>query len=442
MSVLRDRFGGRCDDRVRRAPRPGGITPADPSSAIRLKRAGWLPIPRVMPSIRRTVTTALLTGAAALAAATTATTATAADTTPADTGSVVVEWDKVARGARPYARALRRSRSVERVAAAVNDRYALPRDIPIIFSSEIEEGPAYFPDVRIDGRKESFIHFPGSFLELEVAVLRRELRGVRVLRPVRAMIYANEFVIAHELGHALVDQLDIPITGKEEDAVDGFAAYLLANTSGFGPRSALSAAVLFAGFSGDDAPTDAAYADEHSLSQQRVYQFLCWIYGSDRRAFRGIVGKDGLPRARAVRCADEWRQLNRSWTRLMEPYLRNGALPTEPVDGTATPPPSQAVPSPVIDTVWGISYDTATRQLSANSRTTQLRDLDGAVLALLLRNVGTRVTRERFVAAIPALSGNGGLASSISILRRTLQAIGWAGTLYGNGDGAKLVEPS
>lgn len=293
-----------------------------------------------MRSIRRTVTTALLAGAATLAAASAAP-AQSTDPSPAvaDPGRVVVEWDRVERSARRYARALRRSRSVERVAAAVNDRYVLPRDIPILFSSQLEQGPAYFPNVRIDGRKESFIHFPGSFLVTEVAVLRNELRGVRVLRPVRAMIYANEFVIAHELGHALVDQLDIPITGKEEDAVDGFAAYLLANTAGFGPRSALSAAVLFAGFSSDDAPGDAQFADEHSLSQQRVYQFLCWIYGSDRRAFRGLVGRDGLPRARAVRCGAEWRQLNRSWTRLMEPHLKPGAAPTEPVEGGTTSPP-------------------------------------------------------------------------------------------------------
>lgn len=385
-----------------------------------------------MPSIRRTITAALLTGAATLAVASSA---PAADAPVAASGRVEVEWDKVTKGARPYARALRRSGAIERVAAAVNDRYALPNDIPIVFSSQIEQGPAYFPDVRIDGRRMSFIHFPGSFLELEVAIMRRELRGVKVLRPIPAMIYANEFVVAHELGHALTDQLDLPVTGKEEDAVDGFAAYLLANTRGFGPRSALSAAVLFDGLS--HTPSDDDYADEHSLSQQRVYQFLCWIYGSDRRAFRSIVGPDGLPRARAVRCASEWKQLNNSWSRLMEPYLKSDEPGTPPADGGTTPP-SQAVP-PVQLSVPGLLYEPATRMLSANSKSAQVRGIEGEIVELLMRNPGKQITRAEFRTAIPALTGNGALGTAVKTLRRYLDLLGWSGKLYGSDEGAKLV---
>jgi hypothetical protein len=428
LSARAQEAGRRARDAAHRA-RPGlrdGRTPA-------LKPRRGLPIPLgIMPSIRRTLTAALLTGAATLAAASTA---PAADAPVVASGRIEVEWDKVVKGARPYARALRRSGAIERVAAAVNDRYALPDDIPIVFSSQIEQGPAYFPDVRIDGRRMSFIHFPGSFLQLEVAIMRRELRGVKVLRPIPAMIYANEFVVAHELGHALVHQLDLPVTGKEEDAVDGFAAYLLANTRGFGPRSALAAAVLFDGLS--HTPSDEDYADEHSLSQQRVYQFLCWIYGSDRRAFRSIVGKDGLPRARAVRCAAEWKQLNNSWTRLMEPYLKT-RQPNAGGGDTMTTPPSQAVP-PAQLSVPGLLYEPATRMLSANGRGTQVRELDGAVLALLMRNPGRQLTRAQFLAEIPALTGNGALGTAVRTLRRYFQLLGWSGRLYGSDDGAKLV---
>ena len=32
------------------------------------------------------------------------------------------------------------------------------------------------------------------------------------------------FTIYHELGHGLVDLLGLPVIGREEDAVDGFAA--------------------------------------------------------------------------------------------------------------------------------------------------------------------------------------------------------------------------
>ncbi|HST42834.1 MAG TPA: DUF4344 domain-containing metallopeptidase [Conexibacter sp.] len=376
-----------------------------------------------MRSSLRTFTAALLTSGALLAAAPAApaaeTAPTAAEAVP---GRVVVEWERVSRDARRYARALRRSGAVERVAAAVNDRYLLPNEIPIVFSSELEIGPAYLPDVRIGGRRVSFIHFPGSFLVTEVDTLRPLLRGIGFLRPVRAMTYANEFVIAHELGHALVDQLDIPITGKEEDAVDGFAAYLLANTRGFGPRSALSAAILFAGFSGDDAPTDDAYADEHSLSQQRVYQFLCWIYGSDPRAFRSIVGRDGLPRARAVRCPSEWRQVNRSWSRLLVPHLKPGADPGD-VPAFERPPAQGFFDDTSIS---GLSY------LRGHRVVTVTRTGIRAALTSDEASIWETISN-RYPAPTPlnhvARGGGSNPLRALDALKDTLREIGWRGSI-------------
>jgi hypothetical protein len=206
----------------------------------------------------------------------------------------------------------------------VNRTIALPRDIPILISDRSDIGPAYLPDVRVaKGRTISVILFPGWFLSLELRSLRGELRGVRGLSARRALAYANQFIVAHEIGHALVDQLDLPITGREEDAVDGFAAYLHAEDPRFGPMAPVSAAVLFDAIKTDDGKLgDSDFADEHSLPQQRVYQFLCWVYGSDTRRFRGIVGPDMLPRDRAARCRGEYRQLRSSWTRLLAAHLK------------------------------------------------------------------------------------------------------------------------
>ena len=40
-----------------------------------------------------------------------------------------------------------------------------------------------------------------------------------------------DYVLFHEVGHALVDIYDLPITGMEEDAVDQFSAYVNAEYS-------------------------------------------------------------------------------------------------------------------------------------------------------------------------------------------------------------------
>jgi hypothetical protein len=266
--------------------------------------------------------TSLLAAAAALALALPAVAgAQSADPAPAPAGAFKVQWDHMKKANRPVARKLRATGAVERVVAAVNALVAVPRDIPIVFTDEVEIGPAYLPDQN--GQKLNLIVFPGWFLRLEQDALRKQLRGVTGLTTSQAVAYANQFVIAHEMGHALVNQLKLPITGKEEDAVDGFAAYLLTTDKRFGPMAPVSAAALFDAIKTDDGKLGRSnFADEHSLPQQRVYQFLCWVYGSDRRAFRSIVGPDGLPRARARRCAGEYKQLRSSWDQLLAPHRK------------------------------------------------------------------------------------------------------------------------
>ncbi|MDO8211141.1 DUF4344 domain-containing metallopeptidase [Conexibacter sp. CPCC 206217] len=236
-----------------------------------------------------------------------------------------LEWGEFTPEHRDIAQTLQRSGAMDSLVRLVNRRYTTPRSIPIYFSDELDVGPAFLPEVTLKGQKKpvSFIHFPGSFLDIELTALEDELgRGAKNPTPREAMIFANEFVVAHEIGHALVNVLDIPITGREEDAVDGFATYLLTDSPDFGPRSAFSAALLFDALSRVQEPGESDFADEHSLPKQRVYQFLCWIYGSNTKRYRSLVGENGLTKARAPRCKDEWRQVNRSWSRLLAPYAR------------------------------------------------------------------------------------------------------------------------
>jgi hypothetical protein len=273
----------------------------------------------------------LLLAVTATAALATAAPAVAAD----DLGDFQIVWGSVTGKAndngkfkqanRAAAAALQASGTMEAVADEVNQRWALPADLPVLFSDVLEDGPAFIPRLKTtDGEVLTFINFPGGFMTLEVALLKPYVRGISGLTATEAMIAANQFVLAHEMGHAMVNQLDIPITGREEDAVDGFAAYLLTKNPRFGPGAAISAALLFDALAerrGELQYED--FADEHSVNEQRVYQFLCWVYGSDRREFSSLVGRGGvLPRRRAVRCGHEWKQVNKSWTALLAPYAK------------------------------------------------------------------------------------------------------------------------
>ena len=58
-------------------------------------------------------------------------------------------------------------------------------------------------------------------------------------------MWASEFILGHEIGHALIHQLHVPLTGLEEDSADGFATFFTVNDRQRGPNAALGAAVLF-----------------------------------------------------------------------------------------------------------------------------------------------------------------------------------------------------
>ncbi len=131
------------------------------------------------------------------------------------------------------------------------------------------------------------------------------------------------FVFFHELGHALVHVLDLPITGREEDAADQLATVLLVDGSEGGETAAAGAAVWFLQSSKGTRLNRLAFADEHSLGKQRFYSILCWIYGQDPDAHTDLIGPKALPPSRAERCEGEYQRMAKSWEKLLAPYAKS-----------------------------------------------------------------------------------------------------------------------
>jgi hypothetical protein len=99
-------------------------------------------------------------------------------------------------------------------------------------------------------------------------------------------VWGNQFILGHELGHALIHQLNLPLTGLEEDSADGFATFFTVNDKDTGPNAALGAAVLFDAM-GSKRPnlTLEDFSSDHPVVLQRVYNFLCAVVGSNPTAF-------------------------------------------------------------------------------------------------------------------------------------------------------------
>jgi len=137
------------------------------------------------------------------------------------------------------------------------------------------------------------------------------------------MFDAVRFVFLHEIGHALTDTYKLPITGNEEDAADRCSAFInLTELGEDGVNAVLAAAESFRIESKQSGGADKRdLADEHLLQEQRFYNSLCMLYGSNTSKYSYIVPKY-LPKARAERCETEFQRTADSWASLLRPWRK------------------------------------------------------------------------------------------------------------------------
>jgi hypothetical protein len=140
----------------------------------------------------------------------------------------------------------------------------------------------------------------------------------------RAMMFgATIFFTYHELGHALIDVLELPAVGREEDAVDQLStAILMDDLTEEGAVSALAGILIFKAMSENESPTKESFADEHSLSSVRFYNIACWMYGRSPQDFSSFITNGVLPKDRAVRCSDEYTKMSKAWEKLLKPWMK------------------------------------------------------------------------------------------------------------------------
>jgi hypothetical protein len=128
-------------------------------------------------------------------------------------------------------------------------------------------------------------------------------------------------VFLHEVGHAVFDYDYVPILGREEDAADQFAAYFWLQSDKRDARRLL-AGVAYEYTRDAAAPAKKnPFADAHGLPMQRFYNLLCLAYGSDTKLFERAVTDGHLPADRADGCEDEYAQVKRAMTALIDPFI-------------------------------------------------------------------------------------------------------------------------
>jgi hypothetical protein len=227
----------------------------------------------------------------------------------------------------------RQDRLLESIADDLNASIAIPENVLITFKECGQPNAFWNPrDRQIVMCYELMEQMTQDFKE--IAQTQEEL-GERVGG-------ALTFAFIHELGHCLIDVLNLPSTGREEDAVDQLSTFVLLGLKGEqGEQMAINGAISWGiqyeklKQSGKTAAElDMLWADEHSMDGQRFYNILCWVFGHNPNKWMSLINKP-LPEARAVRCPNEYSRLAGAWLTLLKPYLKDGgagaAAHTEPM---------------------------------------------------------------------------------------------------------------
>jgi putative metallopeptidase DUF4344 len=138
------------------------------------------------------------------------------------------------------------------------------------------------------------------------------------------------FVAIHELGHALVSELDLMVLAREEDVADAYATIgVLKCGADFARRVLVEAAKgWFLNAQRDRKAGDMPqYYERHGLDEQRAYQIVCLMFGSDPARFKDLADETGLPQDRRRSCGWDYDTASRSWDRALAPHLRKADQP-------------------------------------------------------------------------------------------------------------------
>ncbi len=209
---------------------------------------------------------------------------------------------------------IRENKTLEKAADQLNRELSLPNDI-YLKAKDCNEINAYYDprDQTVTVCYELMEYYFSAF----------KSAGYSDEKAYESMFDAVRFAFLHEIGHALIDNYKLPIMGNEEDAADRCSAFInLEELGAQGVRAVLAAADAFRIESKGKAPSKRSMADEHLLSEQRFYNSLCMIYGSNPKRYASIVEDGYLPKERAVRCPTEYEKTVDSWNNLLEPWRK------------------------------------------------------------------------------------------------------------------------
>ena len=139
-------------------------------------------------------------------------------------------------------------------------------------------------------------------------------------------VYGNAlFVLLHETGHMFISELQLPVLGREEDAVDALSSVLLLESHDDTLDTAITDSAdgwFLSDQEREKAGGELAFWDTHALDKQRAYQMVCMMVGQDPEGFKQFADSLDFPESRREECKYEYDKTKESWSNLLAPHAQ------------------------------------------------------------------------------------------------------------------------
>ena len=143
----------------------------------------------------------------------------------------------------------------------------------------------------------------------------------------RFAINNSLFTLYHEVGHLLIDKMKLPLLGREEDAADNIATWLLLQKGTPDANQALEDAAegwMMSGMLYGSEFDDDDFAAGYTPDRHRSLQIVCMMVGADGSAFRPVANSFSMQPDKQRSCHFDYEVIDRSI----------GALLKDPGSGT------------------------------------------------------------------------------------------------------------
>lgn len=206
----------------------------------------------------------------------------------------------------PIVEALRRRNDFGPITKFLEDLYNVPGELVINFTDCGVENAYYSPS-----KVEVTVCYDliKAYVDQTAAVEDYDLN----------VFYAAAFTFWHEVGHAMVHQLDLPIVGSSEEAADEFASMSMVWLSDVKWENALQYGAIQFKWDyekGIETGRHKMYWTKHPLDKQRYYNLYAILYGMKPETYSFL--KEYLPESRQRTSKNDYSKKDRAWSYLLK----------------------------------------------------------------------------------------------------------------------------